>query len=52
MVAERMFPEQQITRERIHSLGEFVTDFSLAGMRALVQNNKGWDGLLGIFAVR
>ena len=30
----------------------FVADFSLAGMRALVQNRKGYEGALGTFAFR
>jgi hypothetical protein len=40
-VAERMFPELQFTPERIDWMAEFIADFSLAGMRALVQNKKG-----------
>jgi len=40
-VAERMFPELPFTPERIDKVAEFVADFSLAGIRALVQNKKG-----------
>ena len=47
-----MFPELQFTPERIDRMAEFVTEFSLAGMRALVQNKKGHDGVLGTLARR
>jgi AcrR family transcriptional regulator len=51
-VVERMFPELKFTPERIDSLAEFVADFSLAGMRALMQNGKGCEGVLGTLAAR
>ena len=51
-VAERMFPELQFTPERIDNLAEFVADFSLAGLRALVQNKEGCEGALGTLAGR
>jgi AcrR family transcriptional regulator len=51
-VAERMFPELQFTPDRIESMAEFVADFSLAGMRALVQNGKGCERVPSTFAVR
>ena len=51
-VAERMFPELKFTPDRIDRLAEFVTDFSLAGMRDLVQNWKEYDGILGARAAR
>lgn len=43
-VAERMFPELKFTPERIDIMADFVADFSLAGMRALVQNRNGFEG--------
>ncbi len=46
-VAERMFPELKFTPDRIDRMAEFVTDFSLAGMRDLVQNGKEYGGVLG-----
>jgi AcrR family transcriptional regulator len=51
-VAERMFPELQFTPERIDNMADFVADFSLAGMRALVQDGKGYEGVLGTHAAR
>lgn len=51
-VAERMFPELQFTPERIDMMAEFVAEFSLAGIRALVQNKKGCDGAHGTLAAR
>ena len=33
-------------------MAEFITDFSLAGMRALVQNKKGQEGVRGTHAAR
>jgi len=47
-----MFPELQFTPERMDWMAEFVADFSLAGMRAQVQNEKGYEGVLGILAAR
>jgi AcrR family transcriptional regulator len=38
-VAERLFPEVKYTPERIDSLAQFVADFTLAGIRALVQDS-------------
>ncbi len=46
-VAERMFPELKFTPDRIDSLARFVADFSLAGMRDLVQNGAVYDGVPG-----
>jgi len=40
-VAERMFPKLKFTPESIDWMANFIADFSLAGMRALVQNWKG-----------
>ncbi len=51
-VAERMFPELKITPERIDEIADFVADFSLAGIRALVQNKKECEGVLGAPAAR
>ena len=51
-VVERMFPEMQYTPERIDGMAEFVADFSLAGIRALVQNKKGCERALGTPAAR
>lgn len=51
-VAERMFPELQFTPERINMMAEFVADFSLAGIRALGQNEKGHEGVLGALTTR
>lgn len=51
-VAERMFPELQFTPERIDKMAEFVTDFSLAGIRAVGQNEKGREAVLGARATR
>ena len=39
-----MFPELKFTPDRIDSLARFVADFSLAGMRDLVQNGTAYDG--------
>ncbi len=50
MVAERMFPELQFTPERIDFMADFVADFSLAGMRALAQDGKGYERVLSTFA--
>jgi AcrR family transcriptional regulator len=46
VMTERMFPELQFTPERIDKLAEFVADFSLAGMRALVSGRADCDGVL------
>jgi len=47
-VAERMFPDLKFTPERIDSMAQFVADFTLAGMRALVQNSRnGCEGVQG-----
>ncbi|MGD0223127.1 MAG: CerR family C-terminal domain-containing protein [Terriglobia bacterium] len=51
-VAERMFPELKFTPDRIDRMADFVTDFSLAGMRDLVQNGKEYGGVLGARAPR
>lgn len=51
-VAERMFPELQFTAERIDNLAEFVADFALAGLGALVQNKKEYDGVMGALAAQ
>jgi len=44
--------ELQFTPERIDRMAEFVADFSLAGIRALVQNKKGCEGVLGTLTAR
>jgi TetR/AcrR family transcriptional regulator, regulator of cefoperazone and chloramphenicol sensitivity len=51
-VAERMFPELKFTPERVEAMAEFVADFSLAGIRALVQKKRGYKGGPGILAAR
>jgi AcrR family transcriptional regulator len=51
-VAERMFPELKFTPDRIDSLARFVADFSLAGMRDLVQNGTAYDGVPGVRTAR
>lgn len=51
-VVDRMFPELQLTPERIDRMAAFIADFSLAGMRALVQNKEGCDRVLGTLATR
>ena len=51
-VAERMFPELKFTPDRIDSLARFVADFSLAGMRDLVQNGTAYDGVPGARTAR
>jgi TetR/AcrR family transcriptional regulator, regulator of cefoperazone and chloramphenicol sensitivity len=42
-VAQRMVPELKYTPETIENLVKFVADFSLAGMRALVEESKEHD---------
>jgi len=44
-VAERMFPGLQFTPEVVDGIAEFVTNFSLAGMRAVAQEKKGHEPL-------
>jgi len=39
-VAERMYPELKLTPERINSLADFIADFALAGLRALVPDKR------------
>jgi len=39
-IAERMLPELKFTPERIDKMAELIADFSLAGIRALVQGEQ------------
>lgn len=41
-VAERMFPNLRYTPEMIDRIANFVTEFSLAGMRAVAQSKEGY----------
>jgi AcrR family transcriptional regulator len=51
-VAERMFPELRFTPEVIDGIAEFVANFSLAGMRAVAQEEKGYERAPGTPAAR
>jgi len=52
VVAERMFPELQFTPERIDQVADFVTEYSLAGIRALVQNKRVEQEVPGVLAAQ